>query len=59
MDNEYTPRDLDRGPEAHRPWRPMELVFVGRVDEVLRQGEGKITVPAGDPGEPRKQTPIA
>jgi hypothetical protein len=37
----------------------MELVLVGRVDEVLRQGEGKITVPAGDPGEPRKQTPIA
>jgi hypothetical protein len=59
MGHEHTPRNPDRKPEAHRPWRSMELVLVGRVDEVLRQGEGKITVPAGDPGEPRKQTPIA
>jgi hypothetical protein len=40
-----------------KAWLPMRLEYIGRVDEVLRGGMGKITVPAGDPGEPRKEQP--
>jgi hypothetical protein len=38
-------------------WQPMDLVYLGKVSEVVQQGGGKFTVPAGDPGEPRKQKP--
>jgi hypothetical protein len=55
--------DRDRGPRSKSAagkaaWTPIRLDYVGRVDEVIRQGGGKITVVAGDPGEPRKQQPI-
>jgi hypothetical protein len=50
--------DEGRDNQGHSvPWLPMSLEYVGRVDEVLRSGGGKLTVPAADPGEPRKETP--
>lgn len=46
--------DRDR---PRRAWYPMKLTYVGRIDQVLQVGGGKLSVPGGDPGEPLKQRP--
>jgi hypothetical protein len=38
-------------------WQPIELTFVGRLDEVLLISTGKLSQTGGDPGEPRKEKP--
>lgn len=37
-----------------REWEPMRLTYVGQVAQIVQQGGGKLSVPGGDPGEPRK-----
>jgi hypothetical protein len=39
-----------------RPWKKMELSYLGNAVELIQMpGGGKISSPAGDPGDPRKQ----
>jgi hypothetical protein len=40
-------------------WEPMRLIEVGSVADVVKSGGGKLSIPGGDPGESRKQTPDA
>jgi hypothetical protein len=40
-----------------KPWTKMELSYLGRVDQVLLGGGGKLSTTGGDPGEPRKEKP--
>ena len=37
-----------------RRWNPPALKPVGTVGDVLKGGNGKVTVVVGDPGEPQK-----
>jgi hypothetical protein len=43
--------------ESKKKWHPAKLTYIGKVSEIVQQGGGKISTPAGDPGEPRKQRP--
>src|SRR5262249_53192668 len=36
-------------------WEPMALSYVGHIADILRFGDGKLSVTGGDPGEPKKQ----
>jgi hypothetical protein len=45
------------GEAVKETWEPIELAYVGRLDEVLLQGGGKLSQTGGDPGEPRKEKP--
>lgn len=36
------------------PWEKMELCYRGNVSEMIQIGGGKLSLCAGDPGEPRK-----
>ena len=47
----------ERGERVKQAWEPIELTYVGRLDEVLLQGGGKLSQTGGDPGEPRKEKP--
>lgn len=47
----------DRKPEDEQTWEPMRLTLLGKVGDVVRQGGGKLTPPAADPGEPLKTKP--
>jgi hypothetical protein len=38
-------------------WQPIELAYVGRLDEVLLISTGKLSLQGGDPGEPKKEKP--
>jgi hypothetical protein len=40
-----------------RRWEPPVLKTVGPISELLRAGGGKVSLIAGDPGDPRKPTP--
>jgi hypothetical protein len=40
---------------AKRPWRKMELCYLGNAAQLIQQGGGKLSVTGGDPGESRKQ----
>jgi hypothetical protein len=40
--------------ETRKAWEAPELKAQGNVVDTLRMGEGKVTTPTGDPGEPRK-----
>ncbi len=41
--------------ETRRPWTPMTLTDVGRVNDVVQMpGGGKLSLTGGDPGDPRK-----
>ena len=40
-----------------KSWETPKLSYVGNVEDVVQQGEGKLTRAAGDPGEDRKQKP--
>lgn len=44
-------------PRSKRAWEPATLSYVGDVEDVIQQGEGKISVTAADPGEPKKTGP--
>jgi hypothetical protein len=35
-------------------WESPTVKFVGRVDQLVQGGQGKVTVQVGDPGEPKK-----
>ena len=50
-------RAQERGEKLKQTWEPIELTYVGRLDEVLLQGGGKLSQTGGDPGEPRKEKP--
>jgi hypothetical protein len=41
---------------AKRPWRKMELCYLGNAAQLIQQGGGKLSVAGGDPGESRKQS---
>jgi hypothetical protein len=41
-----------------KAWEPMKVERVGTINEVVKQGQGKLSPPGGDPGEARKQGPI-
>ncbi len=43
--------------QTKKTWRPARLTYIGKVSEIVHQGGGKLSAPAGDPGEPRKQKP--
>ena len=43
--------------KQERKWEPMRLTPLGNVGEVVRQGGGKLSPPAADPGEPLKTKP--
>ena len=35
-------------------WERPTMRLVGRLDELVQAGQGKVTVEVGDPGEPKK-----
>ena len=43
--------------QSRRPWQRPALRSVGRIDEVLQVGGGKLSREAANPGEPRKTQP--
>ena len=40
-----------------KAWEAPRLSYVGHVAEIIQVGQGKLSVPAVDPGEPRKTQP--
>lgn len=43
-------------PKAGRKaWEKPKVTFLGRVDEVVKRGRGKLSIPAHDPGEPLRK----
>jgi hypothetical protein len=40
-----------------RSWESMRLTSLGKVGDVVKEGMGKLTIVATDPGEPRKTQP--
>ncbi len=55
MDNKQQLRAVT--PRSKRAWEPATLSYVGDVEDVIQQGEGKISVTQADPGEPKKTGP--
>jgi hypothetical protein len=55
MDSEERPQAVARG--SKRAWEPPTWLYVGDVEDVIQQGEGKISVTAADPGESKKTKP--
>ena len=54
MERENTqPRSSDSAEK--RPWETPKLSYVGAVEDVVQQGDGKLSVTGGDPGERKKQ----
>jgi hypothetical protein len=49
-----TPQTHDTATRHLRPWTAPTVRSVGRLGEVLKGGQGKLTVLTGDPGEPQK-----
>lgn len=43
--------------DARSPWVSMEIRMVGKVQDVVQQGGGKLPTMPSDPGEPRKVPP--
>ncbi|HEY8775593.1 MAG TPA: hypothetical protein VIM33_03815 [Gaiellaceae bacterium] len=41
------------------PWESMQVTYLGNVAEIVQGGGGKLTAVGGDPGETRKQIPVA
>lgn len=37
----------------------MQVTYLGNVAEIVQGGGGKLTAVGGDPGETRKQIPVA
>jgi len=40
-----------------KPWEKPKLSYVGEVEDVVQQGDGKLTQVAADPGEHKKTRP--
>jgi hypothetical protein len=40
-----------------KPWETPKLSYVGAVEDVVQQGDGKLTAVAADPGEHKKTKP--
>jgi len=40
-----------------RKWEPMRLTPLGKVGDIVQVGQGKLSPPAADPGEPQKTQP--
>jgi hypothetical protein len=40
--------------QPRRPWQAPVVTLRGTLGELVREGTGKVSVIAGDPGEPRK-----
>jgi hypothetical protein len=40
-----------------KPWETPKLSYVGEVEDVVQQGDGKLTTVAADPGEHKKTKP--
>ena len=38
-------------------WEPIDIQYVGRLDEVLLVSTGKLSLTGGDPGEIKKEKP--
>jgi hypothetical protein len=38
-------------------WEPMRLKPLGKVGEIVKGGEGKLSPVGGDPGDARKEKP--
>jgi hypothetical protein len=49
-----TPRQTGTTPSPRRKWERPTVTRVGSLTSVLGSGDNKVTVVAGDPGEPRK-----
>jgi hypothetical protein len=41
--------------QIKRPWDIPKLTFVGHIGEVIQAGGGKLSIVAGDPGEPNRK----
>ena len=41
-------------PGLKKTWAAPTWAYVGDVEDVIQQGEGKISVTSADPGEPKK-----
>jgi len=58
--NETQQAALPETPNAGKQrWEKMRVQYVGHVADILRAGGGKVTAVSGDPGESRKQKPVA
>lgn len=49
--NDDPPKEI-----AKRAWRKPEFKKLGRLQDIVHQGGGKLTATGGDPGENRKQS---
>ena len=54
-------KETERRPSSERaekkPWETPKLSYVGEVEDVVQQGDGKLTQIAADPGEHKKTRP--
>jgi hypothetical protein len=56
MGSEEEQRDPSGGRLGSRtPWVPMSMQYLGRLGDLVLQGEGKPMVSLGDPGEPTRK----
>jgi hypothetical protein len=51
------PRHATSARTEKKPWETPKLSYVGDVEDVVQQGEGKMTRASADPGEDRKTRP--
>ena len=49
-------KNIERS-ERRRQWARPTLVYQGRVAEILKEGGGKLSITAADPGEMRCEKP--
>jgi len=56
MTGSHNPPEWNRS-SSKQLWQQLRLTYVGDVVSLIRSGEGKLTPPAVDPGEPRKTRP--
>jgi len=43
--------------EVRERWEPMNLTYIGQVEDVIQGGGGKLSLITGDPGEPFRCPP--
>jgi len=46
------PKVGGRPKPGKKQWEKPKVTYLGRVDEVVRRGGGKLSIPTFDPGEP-------
>jgi hypothetical protein len=49
-----TNSETNQSAQPRRPWQAPVVTLRGTLGELVREGTGKVSVIAGDPGEPRK-----